>query len=312
MSASLHRRTLPGERSLRSRLAQLASGERFLRGTLSERSSKCGKPNCHCVDGEGHRALYLVQSHSGKVRQLCVPNALQDPVREAVAEYQGCSASLTKFPNWSGNASWQGRPDRSPPPHRVCQEDFQFSEAVVANVADRRPQPRIPTAGIVKAVAALFWARMGSLNALELFARSRFFHRWLGQSVSSADSIGRVFPLVDADGLRQGIHQIYDRLRRNKALPNHGGIPIAVLDGHESHASYLRHCARCLERTIHTRNGDRTQFYHRQVTLILLPFVRPGRDAVRLLLDHEPHWRGHFDERRSAEVRHDILGIQLF
>ena len=89
MSGHLNRAGLSAaERSLRSRIAQLASGERFLRGTLSERSSKCGKPNCHCAGGEGHRSLYLVQSHAGKVRQLCVPKALQDPVRQAVAEYQ--------------------------------------------------------------------------------------------------------------------------------------------------------------------------------------------------------------------------------
>ena len=76
------------ERALRSRIVQLASGERFLRGSLSERNSKCGKPTCRCADGEGHRSLYLVQSHAGKVRQICVPKALQDPVRQAVGVYQ--------------------------------------------------------------------------------------------------------------------------------------------------------------------------------------------------------------------------------
>ena len=76
------------ERSLRSRIAQLASGERFLRGSLSERSGKCGKPTCHCAAGEGHRSLYLVQTHAGKVRQICVPKPLQDPVRQAVGVYQ--------------------------------------------------------------------------------------------------------------------------------------------------------------------------------------------------------------------------------
>jgi hypothetical protein len=76
------------ERSLRSRIAQLTSSQRFLHGSLSERSGKCGKPNCHCVDGEGHRSLYLVQSHAGKVHQWCVPKALQDPVRRAVGVYQ--------------------------------------------------------------------------------------------------------------------------------------------------------------------------------------------------------------------------------
>lgn len=76
------------ERRLRSRLAQLASGERFLHGSLSERIGKCGKPTCRCADGQGHRSLYLVQSHAGKVRQICVPKPLQDPVRQAVGVYQ--------------------------------------------------------------------------------------------------------------------------------------------------------------------------------------------------------------------------------
>jgi hypothetical protein len=117
---------------------------------------------------------------------------------------------------------------------------FQLSETVIAGIVDRRSQPCIPTSIVVKCVAVLFWARMGSLNALELTADSRFFRRWLGQSVCSADSIGRVTALVDAEGLRQGIHHIHNRLKRNKALPDNHGIATAVLDGHESHASYLR------------------------------------------------------------------------
>ena len=89
MASRLSRAELSGsERSLRSRIAQIASGERFLRGTLSERSSKCGKPNCRCANGAGHASLYLVQSDAGKVRQLCIPKLLQDPVRQAVSEFQ--------------------------------------------------------------------------------------------------------------------------------------------------------------------------------------------------------------------------------
>ena len=163
---------------------------------------------------------------------------------------------------------------------------FQLSEKIIAGVVDRRPLPRIPTAIVVKSVAALFWARMGSLNALELTAHSRFFRDWFGESVCSADSIGRVNALMDAAGLRRGIHHIYDQLKRNKALPDNHGIGIAVLDGHESHASYLRHCSGCLARTI--AKTARTQYYHRQVTLMLLPAARPGCQPIRLLLDHEP------------------------
>ena len=76
------------ERNFRSRVAQLASSQWFLRGTLSDRSSKCGKPNCHCAKGELHQSVYLVQSHAGKLRQLCVPKAWQDRVRRAVSDYQ--------------------------------------------------------------------------------------------------------------------------------------------------------------------------------------------------------------------------------
>jgi hypothetical protein len=89
MTSRLSRSELSAaERGLRSRIVQIASGERFLRGALSERSSKCGKPNCRCANGEGHASLYLVESHAGKLRQLCIPKALQDPVRQAVGEFQ--------------------------------------------------------------------------------------------------------------------------------------------------------------------------------------------------------------------------------
>jgi hypothetical protein len=173
---------------------------------------------------------------------------------------------------------------------------------------DRRRQPRVPTAVVFKSVTVLFWARMGSLNALELTARSRFFPHWLGQSVCSADTIGRVNALMDAEGLRRGIHHIYDRLKRNKALPDHGGIGVAVLDGHESHTSYLQHCAGCLERTIHTGNADRTQFYHRQVTLMLLPAARPGCEPIRLLLDHEPQRAGEDEVTTALRLLVRVIG----
>jgi hypothetical protein len=185
---------------------------------------------------------------------------------------------------------------------------FQLSRTVVANVADRRLQPRIPTSLVVKSVAVLFWARMGSLNALELAAHSSFFQRWIGQSVCSADSIGRVNALMDADGLRQGIRHIYDRLKRNKALPDHRGIGVAVLDGHESHTSYLQHCAGCLERTIHTGNTDRTQFYHRQVTLMLLPAARSGCEPIHLLLDHEPQRTGEDEVATALRLLVRVIG----
>jgi len=131
---------------------------------------------------------------------------------------------------------------------------------VIAPVSDRRLQPRISTATVVKSAMVMFWARLGSLNALELAAGARFWKKWLEEPTCSADTMGRVHALLDADGLRHGIHHIYDRLKRNKALPDTQGMAISVVDGHESHTSYLRHCSGCPERTIHLETGDRVQF----------------------------------------------------
>jgi hypothetical protein len=89
MDDAFHRAKLSAaERRFRSRIAQLASGQWFVRGTLSPRAGKCGKPNCHCTRGELHQSLYLVQSHQGKPRQICVPQARQERVRQAVHDYQ--------------------------------------------------------------------------------------------------------------------------------------------------------------------------------------------------------------------------------
>lgn len=185
---------------------------------------------------------------------------------------------------------------------------FQLSNTVVAGVVDRRRQPRIPVSSVVKSVAVLFWTRMGSLNALELAAHSSFFRRWLGQPVCSADSVGRVTALMDAAGLRRSIHHIYERLKRNKSLPDQRGLAVAVLDGHESHASYRRHCTGCLERTLRSGTTERTQYYHRQVTLMLLPAARPGCDPVRLLLDLEPQRAGEDEVSTALRLLERVIG----
>src|SRR5258708_32843029 len=166
---------------------------------------------------------------------------------------------------------------------------FHFSRDIVTQLSDQRRKPRISTAAVVKSSMVLFWARMGSLNAWEQVGRARFWQSWLAEPTCSADTLGRVHALLDSHGLRQGIHDVYQPLKRNKALPHIYGLGVVVLDGHESHASYLRHCSGCLQRTIHTEKGDRIQFYHRQVTLLLLPRALPRRAALALLLDHKPH-----------------------
>lgn len=152
---------------------------------------------------------------------------------------------------------------------------------------------------MVKSATVLFWARLGSLNAWGQLNHSSIFKTWLAEKPASADTLGRVHAALAAEGLRAGLRHVYGRLKRNKALPDYQGWVVAALDGHESSASYLRCCSGCLERTVHTTHGDRTQYYHRQVTLMLLPGAPSGRHPLRLLLDAEPQRAGE-DEVTTA------------
>lgn len=102
--ASLSRSSLSaGERSRRSRLAQIVSGQRFLRGTLAVRRRRCGKPNCRCARGEEHVSLYLVQSRGGKPRQVFVPKAWEERIRHSVQGYQKIQQLLEEL----SEVEWQ-------------------------------------------------------------------------------------------------------------------------------------------------------------------------------------------------------------
>jgi len=129
--------------------------------------------------------------------------------------------------------------------------------------------------------------RLGSLNALEQVAPSPFLGNWLGGDMPSVDSIGRVFNLMHPDTIRAQIYEIYAAVKRNKAIrPPWHGLILCVFDGHESHASYLRHCDGCLTRQVHTTKGERTQHYHRAVSAMLVA------SDLELLLDSEPQMPG--------------------
>src|SRR5437762_14182808 len=111
MNHSLNRRTNLSavERNFRSRIAQLSSGQWFLRGTLSERAGTCGKANCRCARGELHKSLYLVQSQAGKLRQICVPKAWQQRVRQAVNEIGRASCRERVECSWEDGELVVGR-----------------------------------------------------------------------------------------------------------------------------------------------------------------------------------------------------------
>jgi len=105
-------------------------------------------------------------------------------------------------------------------------------------VRDSRPRALIPTSAVVRATVVMFLARLGSLNALEQSRPSRFWPKWVGRELPSADTIGRVCALVEPTEVRDLHQQMYTRLKRGKALePPAHGLTAAILDARESHAT---------------------------------------------------------------------------
>jgi len=156
--------------------------------------------------------------------------------------------------------------------------------------ADRK-EPRIATGIVLRALAVMGLTQMGSLNALDQRRGGRGWKGVVGGDLPSARTNGRVMSAVDCDGLRRVLNGVYSCRKRSKSLKGfvHDLVGL-VVDGHESSASYRRCCPGCLTRTVHTAEGDRTQYYHRLVAAMLLfekdrmpidcEMQRPGEEEV--------------------------------
>lgn len=68
-----------------------------MRASLITRSIKCGKPNCRCANGEGHKSLYLSSYYNGKTRLDFVPKAYKDAVSQCIKDYEDISALLIEL-----------------------------------------------------------------------------------------------------------------------------------------------------------------------------------------------------------------------
>ena len=99
-----------GPQAARLRQRQCALGRRFqipadlLPGSLSQTTRRCGKPTCHCAQGEGHPIWYLTFMVAGQKRVERIPDAWVADVRrrveagrefkQAVAEVMAANAQL--------------------------------------------------------------------------------------------------------------------------------------------------------------------------------------------------------------------------
>lgn len=167
--------------------------------------------------------------------------------------------------------------------------------AALEGVTDARTEPRIPAGRVAKSLFLMTIARLGSLNALEQSAGSRFWRGALGGPLPSADTLGRVAAGMREDEIRAVHRAHYSRLKRNKALPPppHGLVAL-ILDGHEMTWSVRRVCGGGLARTVGTGESAHEQHYHRYVAASLIgkdfhhfldvEEIAPGEDEVAAAL----------------------------
>lgn len=197
---------------------------------------------------------------------------------------------------------------------RYCNKVFDLPR-IVRTVRDGRKKPEISGDAIWLSMLSLSCLRLGSLNAIEeKFRDKQRRNKWkrlLGDDPPGAKAIGYYAERVDCDSLRSVLILLYVCLQRKRHIKKfrvHGRLVLA-LDGHELFSSYRLHCKDCCQRTVHTKNGERTQFYHRIVVASLvggpipLPLdveeVRPGEDeiaaAARLLVRIQKHYPKAYD-----------------
>src|ERR1700687_1454751 len=91
--------------ALRNRRRQLVRGlpqiEQILRGSLVETYKRCGRPNCHCINGPGHgpkRYLSVSQPGTGgRQRRDYVPNDICEQVADLIGNFRALREALDEI-----------------------------------------------------------------------------------------------------------------------------------------------------------------------------------------------------------------------
>lgn len=87
-------------RRARHLMARLRVPEDALPGSLALSYRRCGKPSCHCADGEGHPFWTLTFMAGGKKRVETIPAEWLDAVRprvEAGRHFKEATAELLRI-----------------------------------------------------------------------------------------------------------------------------------------------------------------------------------------------------------------------
>jgi hypothetical protein len=78
-------------------LQSLPSMDHIIRGSLITRLIKCGKANCHCSTGTGHKSLYLSSFYEGRTRMDYVPASWEAWVRKGLENFESTQTLLSEL-----------------------------------------------------------------------------------------------------------------------------------------------------------------------------------------------------------------------
>lgn len=161
--------------------------------------------------------------------------------------------------------------------------------ARLEQVRDRRMDPRVPTALVMRIVLLLGLLRIRSLNALEPRLAEPWMQRALGlvpgdEPPCSVDTVSYTLQRTEVSTVRDVLVGIIKKAERNKVFREGwlGALRYAALDGWEPFASYERCCPACLTRKVQVGKERVTQYYHRYVVALLLD------ERLDVVLDAEP------------------------
>lgn len=142
---------------------------------------------------------------------------------------------------------------------------------MVGRITDRRRTPPNEAEDVFRCILVMALLRLGSVHALAKHRESRFWRRWVHNKVASGHTIRRTAAKADCDTIRAAIQHFYARRKRNKSLPpTWHGMSAVIFDGHEIVASEKTCCDQCCKRTLHTRHGDKVEYYHRVAAAMLV------------------------------------------
>ncbi len=144
---------------------------------------------------------------------------------------------------------------------------------LLRGVRDERHWPRIPTRAVLACLMLGVVMRISSYLDLSVQTRRRRWRHLCGiKKVLSDDTFEYVTERLSVEDLRQGMNDINQKLKANKALESCkiGGLLFVSLDANEHFKSRSRCCECCCQRQIeetdaHGQKRKVTEYYHRYV-----------------------------------------------